>query len=93
MESKDTLFYGIAAVATPWTLKQGYNLFTYSQMLREEAPECYKSNPNFLTLFFGTCFVLMCVMIPVQAVARSLFYSILPADKFPLGSKARLLKA
>ncbi len=93
MELKDILFYTLALVATPWTVKQGYNLVHYSNALREEAPECYQSNPYFLQLFFGTCAILTVVMIPVQAVARSLFYGLLPADKFPVGSKARLVKA
>lgn len=65
MELKDYLFFCMTIVAVPWILKQGYNLFTYSAMLREEAPECYKTNPQFLHLFIGTCVILTCVMVPV----------------------------
>ena len=93
MEFKDYLFYILATLAVPYGLKQGYNMFGYISYLQKESPECYQHNPNFWTLFFGTWVVVVAVMVPVQAVAKSLFMKALPVDKFPLKSKAREIKA
>lgn len=93
MELKDYLFYGLSLVVLPWAFKIGINLYGYSQMLRDEKPECYQTNENYWQLFVGTWAVLLITMHPVQALAYPFFQRTLPSEKFPHGSKAREIKA
>lgn len=93
MELKDLLFYTLCVFMTPYAAYEAYNLVQASQILKNEHPECYQTNPNQVSLFIGTQIVLMCLMLPVQSVSKSLFMKALPIDKFPLDTKIRSTKA
>eukprot|EP00347_Sterkiella_histriomuscorum_P000381 403376081 len=93
MVNAQTLFAGISCVCVPYIIYKGYQIFGYADQIKKEAPECTQTNPYFAQLFLGTIALLIIVMIPVQAVAKSLFMKALPVGKFPIGTKGRDLKA
>lgn len=93
MVNAQTLFNVLSGICVPYVAYKGYQLFSFTDYLRKESPECYQSNPYFWQLFFGTIALLIMVMVPVEAVAKSLFMKALPPNKFPYGSKARVTKS
>ncbi len=62
-------------------------------MLRDEAPQCTKSNPYSLNIFFATVFAMMISENLIVNYAKDLFIEYMPKNKFPKGSKMRVDKA
>jgi hypothetical protein len=94
MEIKDILFYFLAAaVAFPWAVYEGYNVISYVQTLKSEHGDCYHTNPQLLSLFLYTQLILIGFMIPIQTFSKKIVMRLLPAGKFPIGSKLRDYKA
>lgn len=92
-ELKDILLFGLCVPCGLYALYEGNNLFSYISHIKETNPECYQPNPNRFELFFGTMILLAMFQIPVQAVTRSHFESVLSELKFPKGSVERSNKA
>jgi hypothetical protein len=93
MELKDFLFYGLIPPVILYAIYEGVLQIGYAQALSQTYPECYKPNPYLKELFFGTHVLLLILMIPTQHLAKSIFLRVLPVEKFPVGSKTRLIKA
>jgi hypothetical protein len=79
-ENKDLLFKCMAVVIVPWIFYEMWRTNGYINQIKTEHPECIKSNPNWLQLFLGTQIAIVMTMIPIQAIARPLFMSMLPYD-------------
>ena len=93
MQLKDYLFYSILAPASAVGMYTVYQLHGISKQLKNDHPECTKSNPHALELFIGTWITLFCMMWPVTTIAYSMFMRALPVDKYQIGSKVRAERA
>lgn len=56
---KNAIFYLILTGVAAITLKQGWSITEYSNLLKAESPECMASNPNFYQIVFGTIGILV----------------------------------
>lgn len=93
MDKKDVLFYTLVIPTIMWALYEGSFVPGYVNALRENHSECYKSNPNMVSLFFGTMVGLACISVPIQFTAKSFFQHALCVNKFPPNTAGRVIKA
>jgi hypothetical protein len=87
------IWYPLVAIALGMAVKQSLEINDHMSMLRQEAPECTKTNPKKFVLLISTIVIQVLVQVPVMGVSRKLFMISLPHKTFPLGSKMRLSKA
>lgn len=66
MSYKDKILLALCPPIIGWSLYEGVNVFKATQVLANDYPQCYQTNPYRTELFFGTLIVLACTMIPIQ---------------------------
>lgn len=93
MSLQTYLFYPLLAVFTLLAIYKIIQLKELVDYLKQESPDCNKTNPYFWELVGGTFVLLMCIQFPVQLITKAMFLKILPAAKFPFYSKLREEKA
>lgn len=93
IKAKNLILYMGIVAALSWTFYSLFQVQTYREFLRNEAPHCTLENENRELIFLLTLITLTLLQRQIEVRSRNLFQKILSEKKFPSGSKLRVAKA